>query len=297
MHSHDYVDQTDFAGKNVVVLGMGNSAMDIAVETSTVAKNVYLAARTGVHIIPKYAFGRPFDHFEPPITLPWPVKQKIFEATVKASIGNIENYGLPKPAQKLGEAHPTVSSDILNKVGHGFVKMKPNIASLEGDRIKFIDGTSVDADIVVYCTGYKVTFPFFDEDFISAPDNDLPLFQRVFKPGIDNLFFIGLLQPLGAIMPLAEVQSKWICAYLQGRQPAAAGRPRWRSACTATARRCSSATRSQSATRCRSTFASTARAIKHEIKDGAKRAARPGHELPVPPRAEPAETVTSPATS
>ena len=219
MHSHDYVDQTAFAGKNVVVLGMGNSAMDIAVETSTVAENVYLAARSGVHIVPKYAFGRPFDHFEPPLTLPWPVKQRIFEATVRAAIGRVENYGLPKPAQKLGEAHPTVSGEILGKVGHGFVKMKPNIKSLDGDEITFVDGSSVAADIVVYCTGYKVTFPFFDEDFIAAPDNDLPLFRRVVKPGVDNLFFVGLLQPLGAIMPLAEVQSKWICEYLRGNCP------------------------------------------------------------------------------
>ena len=37
-------------------------------------------------------------------------------------------------------------------------------------------------DAIVWCTGYKVTFPFFDPDLISAPDNDLPLFRRVFHP-------------------------------------------------------------------------------------------------------------------
>ena len=62
--------------------------------------------------------------------------------------------------------------------------------------------------MVVYCTGYKVTFPFFDADFISAPDNDLPLFRRMFHPGIANVFFVGLLQPLGAIMPLAEAPAE-----------------------------------------------------------------------------------------
>ena len=70
--------------------------------------------------------------------------------------------------------------------------------------MRFTDGSEVKADVVVYCTGYKVTFPFFDEGFISAPDNDLPLFRRIFHPDIPNVFFIGLLQPLGAIMPLAE---------------------------------------------------------------------------------------------
>jgi hypothetical protein len=85
-----------------------------------------------------------------------------------------------------------------------------------GDRVRFEDGSIEDVDVIVWCTGYKVTFPFFDEGFISAPDNDLPLYKRVFKPGIENLAFIALLQPLGATMPLAEAQGRWIAAYLRG---------------------------------------------------------------------------------
>ena len=284
MHSHDYVDQTDFAGKNVVVLGMGNSAMDIAVETSTVAENVYLAARSGVHVIPKYAFGKPFDHFEPPVTLPWPIKQKIFEATIRAAIGKVEDYGLPKPAQGVGEAHPTVSSDILTKVGHGFVKMKPNIKALAGDEIEFVDGTRVAADVVVYCTGYKVTFPFFDDDFIAAPDNDLPLFHRVFKPGLDNVFFIGLLQPLGAIMPLSELQSRWVCKYLLGDAPLP---PQGRMIEQMEREREKMFKRYTKSKRhtMQVDFREYKHAINKEISEGAKRAEQTAHALPVPPRA------------
>ena len=82
--------------------------------------------------------------------------------------------------------------------------------------MKFVDGSSAEADVVVYCTGYKISFPFFDEDFISAPENRIELFRRVFHPDVPNLFFIGLLQPLGAIMPLAEVQGAWVGDYLIG---------------------------------------------------------------------------------
>ena len=81
----------------------------------------------------------------------------------------------------------------------------------------FADGSEVEADIVIYCTGYKVTFPFFDEALISAPDNDLPLFRRVFHPTARDVYFIGLLQPLGAIMPIAAAQSEWVCDHLAGR--------------------------------------------------------------------------------
>jgi hypothetical protein len=83
--------------------------------------------------------------------------------------------------------------------------------------VRFTDGTVERVDVIIYCTGYKVTFPFFDESFLAAADNDLPLFRRVFKPGIANLAFIGLLQPLGAIMPLAEAQGRWVADYVTGR--------------------------------------------------------------------------------
>lgn len=289
MHSHDYVDQREFVGKNVVVLGMGNSAMDIAVETSTVAENVYLAARSGVHVVPKYAFGRPFDHFEPPVTLPWPIKQKIFESVVRLSVGKVEDYGLPKPAQGIGEAHPTVSSDIFAKVGHGIVKVKPNIKQLAGDRVEFVDGTSVAADVVIYCTGYKVTFPFFDEDFLAAPDNDLPLYRRVIKPGIDNLFFVGLLQPLGAIMPLSEVQSRWICEYLKGNSPLPDEPTMQRRMKHERAKMFKRYTKSKRHTM-QVDFREYRQGVEREIADGAERAAERGHELPVPPRAADALT-------
>jgi len=217
MHAHSFTNGDIFRGKKVVVLGMGNSAMDIAVESSYIADATYLAARRGAHIIPKYIFGKPLDQVlgsDPRI--PWKVRQAVFGGILRSQIGRVEDYGLPKPDHKLGDAHPTISDTILSRITHGAIKVKPNISELCGNKVAFVDGTEVEADLVVYCTGYKVTFPFFDEDFISAPDNDLPLYRRVFKPGVDNVFFVGLLQPLGAIMPLAEAQGRWIASHLRG---------------------------------------------------------------------------------
>jgi dimethylaniline monooxygenase (N-oxide forming) len=216
LHAHEYVDNSLFADKDVVVLGMGNSAMDIAVESSYVARNTYLAARQGAWIIPKYVFGRPVDTLPNNPRIPWKIRQRMIHQTIKTAAGDPTRFGLPKPNHKFGEAHPTVSGRILDRIAHGTIAPKPNIASLDGEEVKFTDGSSVHADVVVYCTGYKISFPFFDEDFISAPDNHIELFRRVFHPDIDNVFFIGLLQPLGAIMPLAEAQSTWVGDYLLG---------------------------------------------------------------------------------
>ena len=216
IHSHYYRDAEAFRGKNVLVLGMGNSAMDISVECSYVANKVFLSARRGAYIVPKYLLGRPADKWVIP-WMPFWLSRLVLGPMLRLQVGRMEDYGLPRPDHKLFEAHPSVSSVILDRVAHGDIRPKPNIAELAGDRVRFVDGSSEAIDAIIYCTGYKVTFPFFDEDFVSAPDNDLPLYLRMFKPGIDNLFFVGLMQPLGAIFPIAERQACLAGEYLCGR--------------------------------------------------------------------------------
>jgi dimethylaniline monooxygenase (N-oxide forming) len=219
MHSHDYIgdDPNFFRDKRVVVLGMGNSAMDIAVESSFSSAATYLAARRGAWVVPKYLFGKPLDQISTQAGIPFKVRQTFFRALLRVGVGDMERYGLPKPDHGILQAHPTVSDDILSRIAHGEIAPKPNIARLTERTVVFADGSEVEADIVIYCTGYRVTFPFFAPDLIAAPDNDLPLFRRVFHPRIPSVAFIGLLQPLGAIMPLAAAQSEWVCDYLSGR--------------------------------------------------------------------------------
>jgi len=219
MHSHHYTgdDPLLFADKRVVVLGMGNSAMDIAVEASQTAERVFLAARRGAWIVPKYVFGRPLDQFVTTPRIPLRVRQRFMQTTLRAAVGDMERYGLPKPDHRPLEAHPTISDTVLTCLTHGDITPKPNIARLTTDSVVFTDGSEERADIVVYGTGYKVSFPFFEPSLLAAPDNELPLYKRVFHPELPGLYFLALLQPLGATMPLAEAQSEWICDHLTGR--------------------------------------------------------------------------------
>jgi dimethylaniline monooxygenase (N-oxide forming) len=217
IHSHSYTDESQLVGKRVVVVGMGNSAMDIAVDASYHAKHTYLAHRRGVHIIPKYVFGRPYDQFAGaewiPAWMRWPIARALF----KAYTGRMTRYGLKAPDHKFAQAHPTMSSRILDRLAHGAITPKPNIARLDGDQVHFTDGSSVDADLIVYCTGYKITFPFFDGALFAAEDNHVDLYKHVFHPETPGLYFVGLIQPLGAIMPIAERQSQLIADHLESR--------------------------------------------------------------------------------
>lgn len=294
MHSHDFKgdDPDFFRDKHVVVLGMGNSAMDIAVESSFSAANTYLAARRGAWIIPKYAFGRPLDQISTRAGVPFKLKQLSMQAMLRIVVGDMERYGLPKPDHKILGAHPTISDDVLSRIAHGEIQPKPNIERLTERTVVFADGSEVEADIVVYCTGYRVTFPFFDEAFISAPDNDLPLYRRVFHPDVAALGFLALLQPIGATMPIAEAQSTWFCDHLSGRYELPS-----RAEMLADIERERRAMAKRYVASKRHTmevdFDDYLADLEKERKAGAERAAAHANRLPVPPRAQ-AEAAAAP---
>ena len=126
------------------------------------------------------------------------------------------DYGLPQPDHPVLHAHPTVSDDLLTRLGHGDITVKPNIDRFEGPKAFFVDGTAEEVETVVYCTGYKISFPFLDEHIVSARHNHVDLYRRVVPPDHPGLYFIGLIQPLGAIMPLAEAQAEWVADLIGG---------------------------------------------------------------------------------
>jgi thioredoxin reductase len=220
MHAHHYREPEVLRGKRVLVLGIGNSATDIAVEASRIAEKTFLAMRRGAYVLPKYMNGKPTDESASPLLtrLPLSVQRFFIGRMLGLSAGDMTAYGLPKPDHKLLEAHPTVSAELLSRLGHGDILVKPNIDRFSGGRtVRFDDGSEEEIDLVVYCTGYKITFPFFDERLVSAGDNRLPLYRRVASIEHPGLYFIGFIQPLGAIMPIAEAQSEWVADLLGGR--------------------------------------------------------------------------------
>ncbi len=217
-HSHSYLEPTVFVGKDVVVVGVGNSGMDIACDAAKVAHSVHLVTRRGVHVLPKYAFGKPIDTFGTPINgyLPFSVERRMYELVERFSSGRPEDRGLPKPDHRLLEAHPTVSAELYDRVGHGDVVMKPAIESLDGDTIRFVDGTIVHADTLVYATGYDVALPFLDASVFDPSGNRMPLYQRVVSPDRPGLWFVGFIQTVGANIALFEYQSQWVGDCLTG---------------------------------------------------------------------------------
>jgi hypothetical protein len=223
IHSHHYIDPNlplNLTGKRILIVGIGNSAADITVELSSrsLQNQVTLSTRSSAWIVPKYIAGQPGDRFfrtTPYLPLSWQRKAAQWMAPMLGT--DPTAYGLPAPNHKLFEAHPTQSVELPLRLGSGDVTPKPNVVRLDGETVHFEDGTSDVFDAIVYATGYNITFPFFDPDLISAADNQIRLYKRMFKPGIDDLAFVGFAQAIPTLFPFVECQSRLLAAYAVGR--------------------------------------------------------------------------------
>jgi hypothetical protein len=225
IHSHAYVnpfEPVEMRGKRVVVVGMGNSAMDIASELSSawMAEKLYVSARRGVWVLPKYRNGVAADKVMAPPDIPREVALKASRELIRELVGSMSGYGLPEPDHEPLAAHPSVSADFLTRAGSGDIHMLPAIDRFEGRTVHLVDGSSVEADVVVCATGYEMEFPFFDDtetDLHPTDDHRYPLFKRMIKPGVEHLYFLGLAQSSPTIVNLAEQQSKLLARLLVGR--------------------------------------------------------------------------------
>ncbi|MFC7818128.1 flavin-containing monooxygenase [Streptomyces sp. NPDC057367] len=219
LHSLDYRAGTDFAGRRVVVVGLGASAVDIAADLSRHAAETLLSVRRGLHIVPKQLYGMSVDVIaEAPWFNEMSFAERIqwAEQALLVARGKLSDYGLPEPDHPVFSSATTLSDEILSRIRHGAVTPKPAIDSFEADRVVFTDGTSAAADAVVYCTGFHMTWPFLPAGCPVAADGSVELYRRVVPADRPGLFFVGLVRPVGAITRLVEAQARWVAQIIDG---------------------------------------------------------------------------------
>jgi Flavin-binding monooxygenase-like len=218
LHAQEYRTPDQFIGKNVVVVGLGNTGADIACELSWHAKSVTLSTRSGAHVLPRYLLGRPLDTFSTRASsrLPLGVQRFVYRALLVATRGTQASYGVPTPDTPLLSQHPTVSQDLLRLVKEEHISVKGDVSRLSESEVVFANGDSVSADVIIYATGYKITFPFIAEGLVDVRENRIDLFNMVVPVDVPGLYFVGLIQPVGALPPLAEQQARWVAQLIGG---------------------------------------------------------------------------------
>lgn len=212
IHTHDFKTSEGLQTQRVLIVGAGNSGCDSAVEACHSASQVDISMRSPQYIIPKFIMGKPTDSFATTMRrLPQAIQNWLQKLTLRLQIGRYQDYGLPEPEFSPTRAHPTLNSEIFDKIRHGKIHPRPGIQHIIDQTVHFLDGSSATYDVIIAATGYIIHFPFFSDDFLHWRDAaHIPLYLRIFHPSHPSLFFVGLIQPQGCLWTLTEMQSKLI---------------------------------------------------------------------------------------
>jgi dimethylaniline monooxygenase (N-oxide forming) len=217
LHSCDYRDPADFVRKRVCVVGVGNSAVDIASDLCVTSPLTVLVARTGVMIVPKLLMGVSVAEYLVKLYQPW--MPGIVLGWVGGFItwlahGKMAQYGF-KPVTRA--THTTTSSTLITHIAYNRIKVKQGIERIKGKRIYFVDGTSDEFDTLIGATGYLVDFPFLSSGIPPiGEDNKVDLYKKMAAPGWPGLWFIGMVNTTTALNRMFQNQAAWIREFILG---------------------------------------------------------------------------------
>ncbi|XP_006872705.1 PREDICTED: dimethylaniline monooxygenase [N-oxide-forming] 1 isoform X1 [Chrysochloris asiatica] len=224
-HSREYKHPDIFKDKCVLVIGMGNSGTDIAVEASHLAKKVFLSTTAGAWVISRvYDSGYPWDmvfmtRFQNMFrnALPTPIVSWLLARKMNSWF-NHTNYGVV-PEDRVQLREPVLNDELPGRIITGKVLIKPNVKEVKEHSVIFKNSPKEEPiDIIVFATGYTFAFPFLDESVVKVEDGQASLYKYIFPTHLQKstLAFIGLIKPLGSMIPTGEMQARWAVRVLKG---------------------------------------------------------------------------------
>lgn len=212
IHTHDYLTPERYRDKRIVVIGVGNSGCDAAVELGRMASSLFLSTRSGAWITYRLSDEcRPFDldnRVARSMPLSWAEAGLLNKSKTRV---DHDLLGI-RPEFGIICAHPTVNDDLPGCIMNGWVTIKPNVSRFTANGVVFEDRTREDnIDLVMLATGYKISFPYIPQSVLPVNDNHVDLYKFVFNPQHKHptMAVLGLVQPLGPIFPIAEIQARW----------------------------------------------------------------------------------------
>jgi dimethylaniline monooxygenase (N-oxide forming) len=226
-HSAAYTGPESYANCDVVVVGAGSSAADIAVEIASVARQVLMSTSHGAWYVPRLIGSRPYDHQLTRLSahVRYGLRMRAFRALVVREYAHLgltshalRDHGLPEPPFDLWRARIVASTEVVPAIASGQVGVRPQVVQLEGGDAHFADGQRVSANIIVACTGYALAFPFLDASIAQVRAHALELSRHVFHADVPGLAFVGLCSVAGPPFPIAELQARWIARVFSGRR-------------------------------------------------------------------------------
>lgn len=201
LHSADYTDAASFDGQSVLVVGMGNTGAEIALDLAEGGARPTLSVRRGVHIVPRQLFGIPIQMIAiASRPMPRALNDKLFPIILDVALGKLETYGIVRPEQGILEQVeagriPVIDVGTVWAIRSGGIKVAPDIKCFTTRGAIFVDGRQAEFDSVILATGYRPGF-----------EKILPVELRPGKSGVTRqaselgVYLVGFHNPVTGLL-------------------------------------------------------------------------------------------------
>jgi len=219
-HSVTYRSTSEFRGRRVLVVGAGNSGVDIACDAARGADRAFISLRRGYRFVPKHLFGVPTDVFikeklEPPNGVSVPAD---LNALLDALAGDLTRLGLPRPDHDALSSHPIMNTQILHHLAHGDIAAKPDVARLDGNKVLFKDGSAEEIDLILLATGYEYRLPYLEASLFEWKGGRPQLYLNLMHRTIDTLYVLGFIEFADAAYRRFDDMAQLITADINARE-------------------------------------------------------------------------------
>ena len=229
-HTFDYKDPSRYRDKRVLVAGCAVSALEIACDLAMLgARRVVTTNRRQRYIMQKIIAGVPIEHLIQTRhaaleqeTLPKEALAEKLKEFILRTSGSPDLFGALKPGADVLSAGVTQCQHYLPLVSEGQISVKPWITAIEGQTVRFADGTAEEFDGLLFGTGFRLHLPFLTEELhgrVMPGAHRLDLYKHTFHPELPGLAFAGLFQVAGPYFPPIELQARWIAYAWSGARP------------------------------------------------------------------------------
>jgi cation diffusion facilitator CzcD-associated flavoprotein CzcO len=206
LHGGAYVNATPFAGQRVLVVGMGNTGAEIALDLCENGAETTISIRGGVHIVPRDLFGLPIQVVATVATqlLPLRINDALFPVILDFALGNLSKHGIRRPRQGILEQVvksgkiPVLDVGTAKLIRDGQIKVMRGIAAISEDGAIFEGGEQRRFEAIIFATGYRPGY----QNFLHPGDS------RGAEGTDPTIYFVGFRNPVTGLLWEISVEAQ-----------------------------------------------------------------------------------------